>query len=102
VIEVNIHDAKTQLSRLIAKVEEGEEVIIARAGKPVAKLVRADRSKQSRKLGDTRGKSGSPMTLMRLSTRKRSSRKAADGRQPSLHGAVARVRIAVLQTGPTP
>lgn len=36
---VNIHDAKTQLSRLIAEVEQGAEVTIARAGKPVARLV---------------------------------------------------------------
>ena len=36
---VNIYDAKTQLSRLISLVEHGEEVIIARAGKPVVKLV---------------------------------------------------------------
>lgn len=36
---VNIHDAKTQLSRLIAVVEQGQEVTIARAGKPVARLV---------------------------------------------------------------
>jgi prevent-host-death family protein len=36
---VNIHDAKTHLSRLLAEVEAGEEVTIARAGKPVAKLV---------------------------------------------------------------
>ncbi|MDP9095940.1 MAG: type II toxin-antitoxin system Phd/YefM family antitoxin [Pseudomonadota bacterium] len=36
---VNIHAAKTQLSRLIEAVEAGEEIIIARAGKPVARLV---------------------------------------------------------------
>jgi prevent-host-death family protein len=36
---VNIHQAKTQLSRLLKRVESGEEVILARAGKPVAKLV---------------------------------------------------------------
>lgn len=35
---VNIHDAKTQLSRLIARVERGERIVIARAGKPVAEL----------------------------------------------------------------
>lgn len=35
---VNIHDAKTNLSRLIEAVETGEEVVIARAGKPVAML----------------------------------------------------------------
>ena len=55
-IEVNIHQAKTQLSRLIARVEQGEEVVIARAGAPVAKLVRADRSKRRRKLGEYAGK----------------------------------------------
>jgi prevent-host-death family protein len=35
---VNMHEAKTRLSQLVAKVEAGEEVVIARAGKPVAKL----------------------------------------------------------------
>ena len=37
---INVHDAKTHLSRLLAQVEAGEEVIIARSGKPVAQLVR--------------------------------------------------------------
>jgi prevent-host-death family protein len=37
--QVNIHEAKTQLSKLIALVEKGGEVVIARAGKPVARLV---------------------------------------------------------------
>ena len=36
---VNIHDAKTHLSRLVERVEAGEEVVIARAGRPVARLV---------------------------------------------------------------
>ena len=36
---VNVHEAKTQLSRLLLRVGLGEEVIIARAGKPVARLV---------------------------------------------------------------
>ena len=36
---VNVHEAKTNLSRLLAQVEAGEEVIIARNGKPVARLV---------------------------------------------------------------
>lgn len=34
-----MHDAKTQLSRLLARVEAGEEIIIARSGRPVARLV---------------------------------------------------------------
>lgn len=37
---VNVHQAKTHLSRLLAQVEQGEEVVIARNGKPVARLVR--------------------------------------------------------------
>jgi prevent-host-death family protein len=36
---VNVHEAKSQLSRLLKRVEAGEEVIVARAGKPVAKIV---------------------------------------------------------------
>jgi prevent-host-death family protein len=36
---VNIHEAKTQLSRLLSRVEQGEEIIIANRGVPVAKLV---------------------------------------------------------------
>jgi prevent-host-death family protein len=37
--EVNVHEAKTHLSRLLLRVEAGEEVVIARAGRPVARLV---------------------------------------------------------------
>ena len=36
---VNIHEAKTHLSRLLARAHAGEEIIIAKAGKPIAKLV---------------------------------------------------------------
>jgi prevent-host-death family protein len=36
---VNVHEAKTHLSRLLERIERGEEVVIARAGTPVAKLV---------------------------------------------------------------
>ena len=36
---INVHDAKTHLSRLLERVEAGEELIIARAGKPIARLV---------------------------------------------------------------
>ncbi len=37
--EINIHEAKTQFSQLIRRVAAGEEIIIARAGQPVARLV---------------------------------------------------------------
>lgn len=39
---VNVHDAKTNLSKLLQRVEAGEEVVIGRNGVPVAKLVKAD------------------------------------------------------------
>lgn len=41
--QVNIHQAKTQLSRLLEAVAAGEEVVIAKAGRPVARLVKAKR-----------------------------------------------------------
>ena len=43
---VNIHEAKTQMSRLIARVEKGERIVIARAGKPVAELRPVRRAKK--------------------------------------------------------
>jgi prevent-host-death family protein len=39
---VTVHEAKTHLSRLLAQVEQGEEVIVARADRPVARLVPVD------------------------------------------------------------
>ena len=41
---VNVHQAKTHLSRLLARVEAGEEIVIARNGRPVARLVSCSRS----------------------------------------------------------
>jgi prevent-host-death family protein len=55
-IEVNIHEAKTHLSRLLARVAAGEEVLIARAGKPVARLVPVDRPRRRRVPGRDKGK----------------------------------------------
>ena len=56
-MEVNIHQAKTHLSRLLQQVAAGEEVIIARAGVPVARLVAVEPKKQKvRPLGLARGR----------------------------------------------
>lgn len=52
----NVSDAKEQLSALLVMVESGEEVVIARAGKPIARLVKFDRPKGKRKFGALRGK----------------------------------------------
>ena len=40
-VEVDIHEAQTHLSRLLARVVSGEEIIIAKAGKPLARLMPA-------------------------------------------------------------
>jgi prevent-host-death family protein len=50
-VRVNIHEAKTHLSRLLERVEGGEEVVIARAGKPIARLVPFDDDSAPRTLG---------------------------------------------------
>ena len=54
-MEVNIHEAKTHFSRLLERVALGEEVIIAKAGKPVAKLVAIGARRGLRKLGSAKG-----------------------------------------------
>ena len=53
---VTVHEAKTNLSRLIERAENGEEIIIARRKTPVAKLVGLRVSVQARKFGSMRGK----------------------------------------------
>jgi prevent-host-death family protein len=53
---VNIHEAKTHLSRLIERAVAGEEIVIAKAGNPVAKLVRYERPKEPRTPGGWEGK----------------------------------------------
>jgi prevent-host-death family protein len=53
-MEVNIHEAKTHLSRLLQRVAAGEEVTIARSGVPVARLVAVE-PKKKRPLGFARG-----------------------------------------------
>lgn len=49
--KVNIHDAKTRLSQLVERAEAGEEIVIARAGRPVARLAPLASRKAARKLG---------------------------------------------------
>ena len=52
--KVNIHEAKTTLSRLVDAVEAGEEVILARAGRPVARITRLP-SRRGIRLGTAKG-----------------------------------------------
>ena len=55
-MQINIHEAKTQLSRLIERAARGEEIIIARAGRPVARLVGLQPGSVRRAPGAWRGK----------------------------------------------
>jgi prevent-host-death family protein len=53
---VNIHAAKTQFSRLVERAANGEEIIVARAGKPVARLMPLAAPVRRRRLGLLKGK----------------------------------------------
>jgi len=53
---VNIHAAKTNLSKLVDQAAAGEEIVIARAGKPVARLVALAEAPKKRRLGGLKGK----------------------------------------------
>ena len=53
---VNIHEAKTHLSRLVERVEAGEEITLARAGRPVARLVPYQARRLPRTPGSLKGR----------------------------------------------
>lgn len=53
--EINIHEAKTHFSKLLLRVMAGEEIIIAKAGVPVARLVPIDSKKKMRRPGSAEG-----------------------------------------------
>lgn len=55
-ITVNVHDAKTHFSKLLQRVQAGEEVVIARAGRPVARLVPFRELGKRREPGTAKGK----------------------------------------------
>ena len=52
---VNIHEAKTHLSRLVEQAAGGEEIVIAKAGKPIARLVPIETRPQPKHLGLLKG-----------------------------------------------
>ncbi len=53
---VNIHDAKTHFSRLLSRVESGEEIVIAKAGKPIARVVPLKERAVRRTPGSAKGR----------------------------------------------
>ncbi|MGH2363905.1 MAG: type II toxin-antitoxin system Phd/YefM family antitoxin [Chloroflexota bacterium] len=54
--QFNVYDAKTHLSQLIERVERGEEIVIARGGRPVARLVPLEAQQERRMPGGWRGR----------------------------------------------
>lgn len=54
-MEFNIHEAKTHLSKLLQRVAVGEEVVIAKAGKPIARLIAVKPKAKPRPIGTGRG-----------------------------------------------
>lgn len=55
-VNVNIHEAKTSLSKLLVRVAQGDEIIISKSGKPMAKLIPYKKPKlEKRKLGNAKG-----------------------------------------------
>lgn len=54
-MKVNVHEAKTHFSKLLERVALGEEVVIAKAGKPVAKLVAIESHRPRFTLGSAKG-----------------------------------------------
>lgn len=53
---INVHDAKTHFSRLLSRVESGEEIVIAKSGKPVARLIPLAVKTHTRTPGSAKGR----------------------------------------------
>ena len=53
---VNVHEAKTHFSKLLERVRQGEEIIVAKAGRPVAKLVPIAQKRHRREPGGAKGR----------------------------------------------
>lgn len=66
---VNIHEAKTQLSRLVDRASRGEAFVIARAGKPLVKVSAVDAPVEPKRLGFLRGEIEVPGDFNRMGER---------------------------------
>ncbi|HMQ67069.1 MAG TPA: type II toxin-antitoxin system prevent-host-death family antitoxin [Arachnia sp.] len=65
---VNVHEAKTHLSRLLEAVVAGESVVIAKAGRPIARLVRVEAEAPARRIGFLAGLGSVPEDFDDLGT----------------------------------
>ncbi len=66
---VNIHEAKTQLSRLVARAARGESFVIAKSGKPLVKVSRVDAPARPKRLGFLEGEIRVPADFDRMGER---------------------------------
>jgi prevent-host-death family protein len=66
---VNMHEAKTHLSRLVEKAVEGESFIIAKSGKPLVKVTALDAPKSAKRLGFMQGEIAVPADFDRMGQR---------------------------------
>jgi prevent-host-death family protein len=66
---VNIHEAKTHLSRLVARAAKGESFVIAKAGKPLVKVTAIDAPAKPRRLGFMEGEIAVPEDFNRMGER---------------------------------
>jgi prevent-host-death family protein len=55
-VKINVHEAKTHFSRFLDRVGNGEEIIIAKAGRPIARLVPVKEKSKVRVAGSAKGK----------------------------------------------
>ncbi|WP_255087821.1 type II toxin-antitoxin system Phd/YefM family antitoxin [Synechococcus sp. Tobar12-5m-g] len=62
-MQVNLHDAKTHLSRYVAQALDGQEVVIAKAGRPLVRLVPVETTPEARRGGFLQGSAVAPMDL---------------------------------------
>lgn len=63
---VNMHDAKTQLSRLVARAAKGDSFVIAKAGKPMVKVTAVNAPSTQRRLGFLQGEISVPKDFDRM------------------------------------
>ncbi len=68
-LTVNIHEAKTQLSKLVDRAAKGEPFVIAKSGKPLVKVVALDAPKRPRRLGFLKGELRVPDDFNRMGQR---------------------------------
>lgn len=82
-VKVNLHEAKTHLSRLVDQAARGESFVIAKAGKPMVKVVPIDSPSAPRRLGFMAGEINVPRDFDRMNQREIETLFGVDGEVPT-------------------